>query len=62
MREHKMKLTRRILMGAAVGGYLLSTAAAMAKTELTFWSWRQEDKAFYNEIIKKFQEKEFTEI
>jgi raffinose/stachyose/melibiose transport system substrate-binding protein len=52
MREFKMKLTRRILIGAAVGGYLLSTGAAMAKTELTFWSWRQEDKAFYNEIIK----------
>ncbi|NIX76384.1 extracellular solute-binding protein [Microvirga terricola] len=53
-----MKLTRRILMGAAVGGYLLSGAAAMAKTELTFWSWRQEDKAFYQDIIKKFEAKE----
>ena len=58
MRELKMKLTRRMLMGAAMGGYLLSAGAAMAKTELTFWSWRQEDKAFYNEVIKKFQEKE----
>ena len=30
----------------------------MAKTDLTFWSWRQEDKAFYQDVIKKFQEKE----
>ncbi|HLM41952.1 MAG TPA: extracellular solute-binding protein [Microvirga sp.] len=53
-----MTLTRRMLMGAAVGGYLLSAGAAMAKTELTFWSWRQEDRAFYQDVIKKFQEKE----
>lgn len=58
MRELTMKLTRRMMMGVAMGGYLLSAGAAMAKTELTFWSWRQEDKAFYNDIIKKFQEKE----
>jgi raffinose/stachyose/melibiose transport system substrate-binding protein len=46
-------------MGAVMGGFLASTAgAAMAKTDLTFWSWRQEDKAFYQDIIKKFQEKE----
>ena len=30
----------------------------MAQTELTFWSWRQEDKAFYQDVIKKFQAKE----
>jgi len=53
-----MKLTRRILMGAAIGGYILSAGAAMAKTELTFWSWRQEDKAFYQDVIKKFEAKE----
>ena len=53
-----MRLTRRILLGAALGGYFLSAGAAMAKTELTFWSWRQEDRAFYQEMIKKFQEKE----
>src|SRR3954464_13705444 len=54
-----MKLTRRILMGIAMGGFLASTAgAAMAKTDLTFWSWRQEDRAFYQDIIKKFQEKD----
>src|SRR3954463_2818318 len=54
-----MKLTRRILMGIAMGGLLASSAgAAMAKTDLTFWSWRQEDRAFYQDIIKKFQEKE----
>ncbi|MDF2689821.1 MAG: sugar transporter substrate-binding protein, partial [Microvirga sp.] len=53
-----MKLTRRILMGAAAGSLLLSSGAAMAQqTELTFWSWRQEDKAFYQDTIKKFQEK-----
>ncbi len=53
-----MKLTRRILMGAAAGSFLLSGTAAMAQTELTFWSWRQEDKAFYQDVIKKFQAKE----
>ena len=58
MRELTMKLTRRAMMGVAMGGYLLSAGAAVAKTELTFWSWRQEDKAFYNDVIKKFQEKE----
>ena len=47
MRETTMKLTRRILMGAAAGSLLLSGTAAMAQqTELTFWSWRQEDRAF----------------
>ena len=46
-------------MGAVIGGFMASTAgAAMAKTDLTFWSWRQEDRAFYQDIIKKFQEKE----
>ena len=53
-----MKLTRRILMGAAAGSFLLSPDAAMAQTELTFWSWRQEDKAFYQDVIKKFQAKD----
>ena len=53
-----MKLTRRMMMGVAMGGYLISAGAAMAKTDLTFWSWRTEDKAFYNDVIKKFQEKE----
>ncbi|WP_230530947.1 extracellular solute-binding protein [Microvirga roseola] len=53
-----MKLTRRIVMGAAAACLLFSGTAAMAQqTELTFWSWRQEDKAFYQDIIKKFQEK-----
>lgn len=53
-----MKLTRRILMGAAAGSLLFSATAAMAqKAELTFWSWRQEDKAFYQNIIKQFEEK-----
>ena len=45
-------------MGAAAGSFLLSGTAAMAQTELTFWSWRQEDKAFYQDVIKKFQAKE----
>ncbi len=59
MREPTMKLTRRILMGAAAGSFLFSGTAAMAQqTELTFWSWRQEDKAFYQDAIKKFQAKE----
>src|SRR6476661_3783020 len=58
MRGLTMKLTRRMMMGVAMGGYLLSAGAAMAKTDLTFWSWRTEDKAFYNDVIKKFQEKE----
>src|SRR6478609_682416 len=58
IRELTMKLTRRMMMGVAMGGYLISAGAAMAKTDLTFWSWRTEDKAFYNDVIKKFQEKE----
>ena len=56
MRELTM-LTRRVMMGVVMGGYLLA-GAAMAQTELTFWSWRQEDKAFYQDVIKKFQAKE----
>ena len=31
--------------------------SASAATELTFWSWRTEDKAFYENQIKLFQAK-----
>ena len=58
-----MKLTSRRVRGLvaaafAVGAIVVPAVAALpanAATELTFWSWRPEDKAFYEEQIGIFQ-------
>ena len=50
-----MIIDRRRLLGLAAGaGALLGAVPALAATNLTFWSWRQEDRAFYEAEIKKF--------
>lgn len=46
----KSKIMR---IGAALGAVLLATPA-MAQ-DLTFWSWRQEDKAAYEQFIQAFE-------
>ena len=60
MRELTMKLTRRMMMGVAMGGYLLSAGAAMAKTDLTFWSWRQEDRPSTTTSSRSFRRRNLT--
>lgn len=42
---------------AAAGKLALGSAAAQAQTELTFWTWRQEDRSQYNELFKAFTAK-----
>ncbi len=42
---------------AATTVVLPGVTSASAATELTFWSWRTEDKAFYESQIKLFQAK-----
>jgi raffinose/stachyose/melibiose transport system substrate-binding protein len=42
---------------SAIAVPAISALPASASTELTFWSWRTEDKAFYEGQIKKFQAK-----
>ncbi|MFM8503404.1 MAG: ABC transporter substrate-binding protein [Actinomycetota bacterium] len=42
---------------AATTVVLPGTTSASAATELTFWSWRTEDKAFYESQIKLFEAK-----
>ncbi len=53
-----MSLTRRsaiaITAGAAAGSAMAPGARAQS-TELTFWSWRQEDRAAYQRFIAEFQ-------
>jgi raffinose/stachyose/melibiose transport system substrate-binding protein len=45
----------RRFAAAAVAGASLFAGAAQAQTELTFWSWRQEDRAAYQRFIADFQ-------
>ena len=48
---------KKHLTKAVVAATALSIAApAFAQTELSFWSWRQEDIAAYNEMIAAFEE------
>lgn len=53
-----MSVTRRsavaLLAGAGAGSALAPPAKAQS-TELTFWSWRQEDRAAYQRFIADFQ-------
>jgi len=49
------KHARRILLGGIALGMLASSPAFAG--ELTFWTWRQEDKATYQEIFKDFTAK-----
>ena len=48
-------VTKRIgrTLLAAVAAWGLAASAALA-TEISFWTWRQEDKAAYNEMFADF--------
>ena len=60
-----MKIASRRLRGllaaavavSAIAVPVVTAASASAATELTFWSWRTEDKAFYEGQIAKFEAK-----
>lgn len=45
----------RLMTTAALGLAAAATAVPAFAQELTFWSWRQEDKAVYEELIGKFE-------
>jgi raffinose/stachyose/melibiose transport system substrate-binding protein len=48
-------LIASLLAGAAIAVPTLMAMPAHAATELTFWSWRPEDKAFYETQAANFQ-------
>ena len=60
-----MKIASRRLRGlvaaalavSAIAVPVVAASSASAATEITFWSWRTEDKAFYEGQIAKFQAK-----
>lgn len=63
--ENRLKIASRRIRGIvaatfAVAAVVVPTVgmqSASAATELTFWSWRTEDKAFYEDQIAKFEAK-----
>ena len=48
-----MRKRNLLRIGAVLGGLVM--AMPSFAQELTFWSWRQEDKAVYEELIKTFE-------
>ena len=50
-------LFRWSLAVLALAGVVAGLGATAQNTKLTFWSWRVEDKDFYNDIGKQFQAK-----
>jgi len=42
---------------SAIAVPVITALPASANTELTFWSWRTEDKAFYEGQVAKFEAK-----
>lgn len=50
-------LVAAAMVVSAIAGTAISALPASASTEISFWSWRTEDKAFYDGQIKKFQAK-----
>jgi raffinose/stachyose/melibiose transport system substrate-binding protein len=45
------------IAASVIAGPVIASMPAQAATELTFWSWRPEDKVFYEEQAALFQEK-----
>ena len=47
--------TRRmgLMIGSAVAAWGLAASVALA-TEISFWTWRQEDRAVYQELFAEF--------
>ena len=60
-----MKISQRRARGlvavaiaaSVIAGPVIASMPAQAASELTFWSWRTEDKAFYEEQMAIFKEK-----
>lgn len=50
-------MTKRYLAGALLALAAAAVALPSFAQELSFWSWRQEDKATYDKIIQDFQSK-----
>lgn len=56
--SHRLRgLVAAAMVVSAIAGTAISALPASASTEISFWSWRTEDKAFYDGQIKKFQAK-----
>lgn len=54
-------MSKARLIGSAVVSLALASTAAFAQTtDLTFWSWRPEDRAAYEQIIADFEKKNPT--
>ena len=49
-------LLASLVAASVVAGPVIAAMPAQAATELTFWSWRPEDKAFYEAEAAKFQD------
>jgi raffinose/stachyose/melibiose transport system substrate-binding protein len=58
--EDRMK--RRWFVLAALGLTAATLVGSAQPTTLTFWSWRVEDKAFYDDIAKQFEQKNGIKI
>ena len=60
-----MKISQRRVRGlvaaaiaaSVIAGPVIASMPAQAASELTFWSWRTEDKAFYEDQLAIFKEK-----
>jgi raffinose/stachyose/melibiose transport system substrate-binding protein len=50
-------LVAAAIAASVIAGPVIASMPAQAATELTFWSWRPEDKAFYEEQAALFKEK-----
>jgi raffinose/stachyose/melibiose transport system substrate-binding protein len=50
-------LVAAAIAASVIAGPVIASMPAQAATELTFWSWRTEDKAFYEEQMAIFKEK-----
>jgi raffinose/stachyose/melibiose transport system substrate-binding protein len=50
-------MLKKVLAGAIIALAGIATALPTLAQELTFWSWRQEDKATYEKIIADFEAK-----
>ena len=56
--SHRLRgLLAAVITVAAVAVPVMTAQTASAETELTFWSWRPEDKAFYESQAAIFKEK-----
>ncbi len=55
--RRKRGLVAVAVAASVIAGPVIASMPAQAATELTFWSWRTEDKAFYEDQMAIFKEK-----